>query len=171
LIRAHEYGFPRTNITNKIIVQTYKYDGSKHRRWSASIQRQEGSLLVLDARFDKEIIHDLIGTIASGTISTEYYWLDRWFNVFRFAAPDGRLQRYYCNINVPPVFDGEILTYIDLDIDLLVQPDLSYRVLDREDFESNATLFSYSNELRQNVDRALNGVIVLIESREFPFNE
>jgi protein associated with RNAse G/E len=125
---------------------------------------------VLDARFDKEIIHDLIGTIASGTISTEYYWLDRWFNVFRFAEPDGRLQRYYCNINVPPAFDGEILTYIDLDIDLLVQPDLSYRVLDREDFESNAALFSYSDELRQNVERGLNEVIALIESREFPFS-
>jgi uncharacterized protein len=162
---------PRIRITNEIIVQTYKYDGSKHRCWSASIQRQEGALLVLDARFDKEIVHDLIGTIASGTVSTEYYWLDRWFNVFRFATADGRLQSYYCNINVPPVFDGEILSYVDLDIDLLVQPDLSFRVLDLEDFESNAALLSYSNEVRQSVARALREVIVLIESRGFPFNE
>ena len=101
---------PETKITNPIIVQTYKYDGSEHRRWSARIQRQEGSLLVLDARFNEEIIHELIGTIASGTVSTEYYWLDRWFNVFRFAAPDGCLQSYYCNINVPPVFDGQMLS-------------------------------------------------------------
>lgn len=86
-------------------------------------------------------------------------------------APDGRLQCYYCNISVPPAFDGETLSYVDLDIDLLVQPDLSYRILDREDFESNAALFSYSDALRQNVERALNEVIALIESRVFPFNE
>ena len=159
------------NSANSIIVQTYKYDGSEHRRWSASIQRQEGSLLVLDACFDEDIKHDLIGTIARGTISTEYYWLDRWFNIFRFATPAGSLQSYYCNINVPPVFEGRTLNYIDLDIDILVQPDLSYRVLDREDFESNAARFGYSDDVRRHAEEALNEVIALIESRTFPFNE
>jgi uncharacterized protein len=155
---------------NAIIVQTYKYDGAEHRRWSASVQRQEGSLLVLDATFDEEINHDLIGTITRGTISTEYYWLDRWFNIFRFSAPDGRLQSYYCNINIPPVLDGEVLRYIDLDIDILVQPDLTYRVVDLEDFESNAKRYGYSNEVRASAENALNEVIALIESGAFPFN-
>ena len=40
---------------------------------------------MLDAVFDEEIEHELLGTISSGTISTEYYWLDRWYNVFRFS--------------------------------------------------------------------------------------
>ena len=158
-------------ITNPIIVQTYKYDGSEHRRWTAGIQRQEGSLLVLDATFDEEINHDLIGTIVAGTVSTEYYWLDRWFNVFRFSAPDGKLKSYYCNINIPPVLDGQVLSYVDLDIDILVQPDFSYRVLDREDFESNAARFGYSDDVRQNTENALNEVIALIDSRAFPFND
>lgn len=157
--------------TNSIIVQTYKYDGARHRRWTASIQRQQGSLLVLDARFAEEINHDLIGTIAAGTISTEYYWLDRWFNIFRFATPAGRLQSYYCNVNVPPVFDGQMLSYIDLDIDILVLPDFSYRVLDLEDFDSNAARFGYSDEVRRNAENALNEVIALIESRAFPFSQ
>ena len=160
-----------TKISSSIIVQTYKYDGSEHRRWSANIQRQEGSLLVLDAAFDEEINHELIGTIASGTISTEYYWLDRWFNIFRFATPDGLLQRWYCNINVPPVFDGRTLSYIDLDIDILVQPDFSYRVLDLEDFESNAASYGYSNDVHQNARKALGELVGLIESQAFPFNE
>ena len=158
-------------VTNPITVRVLKYDGSEHRRWSASIERQEGSLLVLDATFDEEINHDLIGTIARGTISTEYYWLDRWFNIFRFSAPDGRLQCYYCNINIPPVLDGEVLSYIDLDIDILVQPDLSYRVLDLEDFEINAARFAYSIEVRQNVQTALTELRALIDSRTFPFGQ
>ena len=126
--------------------------------------------MVLDAVFDEEIQHDLLGTISSGTISTEYYWLDRWYNVFRFSTPEGRLQSYYCNINVPPVFDGETLSYIDLDIDILVQPDLSYRVLDREDFESNAAKFGYPEKVRQNAEAALNELIKMIQSKAFPFN-
>ena len=160
-----------SQASNSIIVQTYKYDGTEHRRWSATIQRQEGSLLVLDAAFAEEINHDLIGTIARGTISTEYYWLDRWFNVFRFSAPDGRLQSYYCNLNIPPVFAEQQLSYVDLDIDILVQPDFTYRILDREDFEINARRFGYSVEVRQNVEQALSDLIALIESRAFPFAE
>jgi len=159
------------DITNPITVQTYKYDGAEHRRWSARLQRKEGSLLVLDAAFAEEIKHDQIGTIAPGTISTEYYWLDRWFNIFRFSAPDGQLQSYYCNINIPPVFDGRVLSYVDLDLDILVRPDLSYRVLDLEDFESNALRFGYSDEVRRNASEALDELIRLIESRGFPFSE
>jgi protein associated with RNAse G/E len=151
------------------LVRVLKYDGVEHRRWEATVKHLEGSLLVLDATFAEEIQHDLIGVIARGTVSTEYYWLDRWFNVFRFATPEGRLQSYYCNINVPPVFDGETLSYIDLDIDILVQPDFSYRVLDREDFESNAAKFGYPEKVRQNAEAALNELIEMIQSREFPF--
>ena len=126
---------------------------------------------MLDAKFDREIQHELLGTIASGTISTEYYWLDRWYNIFRFAEPSGELRCYYCNINVPPTFDGQVLSYIDLDVDILVESDLSYRVVDREDFELNAVRFGYSNDVRLNAEKALNELIGLIQSRAFPFNE
>ncbi len=158
-------------VTKTITVRACKYDGTEHRSWPAQILRQDGSLLVLDAKFDREIQHDLLGTIASGTISTEYYWLDRWYNVFRFAQPSGELRGYYCNINVPPTFDGRVLSYIDLDVDILIESDLSYRVVDREDFELNAARFGYSNEVRLNAENALNELIRLIESHGFPFNE
>ena len=112
-----------------------KYDGHEHRRWHARIANSDGSLLVLDAVFEEEIQHDLLGTISRGTHSTEYYWLDRWYNVFRFSDPDGKLKSFYCNVNAPPQFDGRVLSYIDLDIDVLVAPDLTYRILDLDDFE------------------------------------
>ncbi len=155
----------------KIIVRACKYDGSEHRRWPATLLRQQNSLLILDAKFDQEIKHDLLGTIASGTTSVEYYWLDRWYNVFRFTDPQGKPRNYYCNINVPPTFDGRVLSYIDLDTDILVEPDFSYRVLDLEEFEQNAVRYGYSSEVRLNAERALHELIALIESRAFPFDE
>lgn len=154
-----------------ITVRAYKYDGSEHRSWKAKVLRQEGSLLVLDATFDKEIKHDLLGIIAPGTKSIEYYWLDRWYNIFRFAQPNGELRSYYCNVNVPPAFDGLVLSYVDLDIDVLVEPDFSYRVVDLEDFEQNAERFGYSEEVQTKAQQALERLIELIEGRTFPFSD
>ena len=148
-----------------------KYDGREHRRWPARIAKREGSLLVLDAVFDEEIEHELLGTIASGTISTEYYWLDRWYNVFRFSDSNQKLRNFYCNINQPPNFDGRVLSYIDLDIDVLVAPDFTYKVLDLEDFEENAKRYAYPEDVQANARRALAELIELIEARAFPFNE
>jgi protein associated with RNAse G/E len=156
---------------SSVTVSVLKYDGLEHRRWPARIARLEGPLLVLDAVFEDEIEHDLLGTISSGTISTEYYWLDRWYNVFRFSDPDRRLKNYYCNVNQPPTFDGRVLSYIDLDIDVLVAPDLTYRILDIEDFEENARRYTYPEEVQANAYRALEELTELIESRAFPFNE
>jgi protein associated with RNAse G/E len=151
-------------------VRVYKYDGLLHRTWPAELLRQEGSLIVLDAKFADEVTHDLLGTIASGTLSLEYYWLDRWYNVFRFVEPDGTLRNYYCNVNVPPTFDGETLSYVDLDLDILVEPDLSYRILDVEDFERNAEDYGYSVEVQANARRAVDELVRMIETRAFPFN-
>ena len=153
------------------MVSVLKYDGSEHRRWPARIAMMNGPLLVLDAVFEDEVEHDLLGTISSGTISTEYYWLDRWYNVFRFSDPDRKLKNYYCNVNQPPSFDGRVLSYIDLDIDVFVAPDLTYKILDVEDFEENARRYAYPEDVQANARRAVDELIALIESGAFPFNE
>ncbi|MGI9065665.1 MAG: DUF402 domain-containing protein [Pyrinomonadaceae bacterium] len=160
-----------TVVGRTILVRACKYDGSEHRRWSAQLIRQEGSLMVLDARFPDEVVHDLLGTIACGTHSLEYYWLDRWYNVFRFAHPNGELRNYYCNVNVPPTFDGEILSYADLDLDILVNPDFSYQLLDSEDFEANIQRYGYSADVQNNARRAVDELVKMIQVREFPFSE
>jgi hypothetical protein len=157
--------------SKSIVVRAQKYDGTEHRSWAARVVEQTDLLLILDAVFDDEIEHDLIGTIVSGTISTEYYWFNRWYNVFRFSDQNGALQSFYCNVNMPPNFDGYVLSYIDLDIDVLVKPDFSYQVLDLEDFEENARRYDYPLDVRENAHAALAELIRLIETRSFPFDE
>ena len=157
-------------LLKSILVQVYKYDGVLHRSWPARLLRRDGSLIVLDAKFPDEVVHDLLGTIAGGTHSLEYYWLDRWYNVFRFALPDGNLRNYYCNVNLPPKFDGKTLSYVDLDLDILVDPDFSYRVLDVEDFERNARQYGYPAQVEANARRAVDELVGMIETRQFPFS-
>ena len=158
-------------LSDKIInVRTYKYDGTEHRQWRAQILKQEDQLLVLDAKFTEEINHPLLGTIQRGTVSIEYYWLNRWYNIFRFLKPNGELRSFYCNVNAPPNFCRGTLSYIDLDIDILVETDLSYTVLDEDEFAINAVKFNYPREVQRHAHQALEELIFLIEQRQYPFN-
>ena len=154
-----------------ITVRAHKYDGSAHRSWSAKVLRREGSLIVLNAVFAEELQHHLLGTIERGTASLEYYWLDRWYNIFRFQEPTGELRNYYCNVNIPPEFDGEVLRYIDLDIDILVNADLSYTVLDQDEFEQNSQTYGYPEEVRKHARLAVTELEQLIKTHGFPFSE
>lgn len=154
----------------EIFVHSCKHDGRVHRRWPARISRREGSLIVLDAVFAEEIKHALIGTIEAGTHSTEFFWTDRWYSVFRFQTPDGRLLRFYCNINTPARLESGILSFVDLDVDVLVNPDYSYTVLDEDEFKLHAELYGYPQTFRENVGLALEELIRLVDSRQFPFS-
>jgi hypothetical protein len=154
----------------EVVVRSCKQDGRVHRCWPARVARREGSLIVLDAFFAEEIKHALIGTIEAGTLSTEFFWTDRWYSVFRFQAPEGRLLKFYCNINTPPTLESGALTFVDLDVDVLVQPDYSFEVLDEDEFERHAELYGYTSAYRTRVKEALDELRHLIENRQFPFN-
>jgi protein associated with RNAse G/E len=158
------------NAAENVTVRTFKYDGSAHRKWQARISKIEEPLIILDAKFEEEINHPLLGTVAPGTLSIEYYWLDRWYNIFRFIQPTGELRNFYCNVNLPPAFRGNVLSYIDLDIDILVAPDLSYSILDEEEFAANASRFNYPADVLRNSQKALEQLISLIKEGSFPFN-
>ena len=151
-------------------VDSLKFDGRLHRSWPARLVRQDGTLLVLEGVFETEVRHALLGHIPAGTLSTEFYWTDRWYSVFRFRAPTGQLRCYYCNVNRPAEFDDEILSFVDLDIDVLVAPDFSYTVLDEDEFEAHAAEFGYDEALRARVHESLAELLRLIEARAFPFD-
>lgn len=166
-----ETEFEPQSPARSILVRACKFDGSLHRRWHAVLIQQKDSLLILDAKFEDEVQHDLLGTLLRGTKSLEYYWLDRWYSIFRFSEPTGELRNFYCNINLPPVLQEGTLSYIDLDIDVLVYPDLSYQILDEDEFAVNALRYNYPAELQAQAQRALHELITLVEERQFPFED
>jgi uncharacterized protein len=153
-----------------ITVRVLKHDGAEYRCWNASLARQEGSLLVLHAAFENDVQHDLLGNISRGTRTIEYYWLDRWYNIFRFLESDGSTKLFYCNVNMPPAISGGVLSYIDLDIDILVQPDFSYQLLDLDEFASNTLHYGYSEPVKRQAQSAIDELISMIETRQFPFS-
>jgi protein associated with RNAse G/E len=154
---------------DQITVRVLKYDGTEYRRWDATLAQRDESLIVLAAEFADEVQHHSLGNIRRGTRTIEYYWLDRWYNIFRFLETDGATKLYYCNVNMRPEISRGILSYIDLDLDILVQPDFSYQVLDLEEFEANAVRYGYTDQVKRQAHKALAELISMIETRQFPF--
>lgn len=153
----------------RITVNSLRFDFSIRRSWECYLAARQGDLIVLDGLFERQIIHDELGTIRRGTVSREYYWLDRWYNIFIFWEPEGALRNWYCNIGMPPSFRDGQLEYVDLDIDVLVYPDRTYRILDLDEFSRNAELFSLPVQIAERAHESLEELIQLIGGRGFPF--
>ena len=161
----------REAVGRVVRVDSLKFDGRLHRSWPARLVRRDGTLFVLEGVFETEVRHQMLGTIPAGTLSTEFYWTDRWYSIFIFRAPTGALRYCYCNVNRPAEFDGRTLRFVDLDIDVLVAPDFSYTVLDEDEFEANAAAYAYPEELRVRARGALAQLLRLIEARGFPLDQ
>ncbi len=158
------------NSNESITINSRKFDGTIHRTWTANLVERKDKLLSFIGKFEKEINHSKLGLIGRGTISYEFYWLDGWFNIFRFHEPDGSLRNFYCNVNMPPRFENKVLDYIDLDIDVLVWKDFSVEILDTDEFTENSKKYEYSVEIKNKTTESLRKILELIENRSFPFD-
>jgi protein associated with RNAse G/E len=151
-------------------VEAYKFDRTIHRTWKVRLVEENSELWTFVGVFETEVRHALLGVIRRGTISFEYYWKNLYFNVFRFCEPTGELKMFYCNINLPPILQKGVLSYVDLDIDVLVQPNFNFEVVDLEEFAENAERLKYPLEIISRAHEALDELTQLIKRRQFPFN-
>jgi uncharacterized protein len=159
-----------TKSLQNTTINSRKFNGKIHRSWKAALTKKQNSLLIFEGQFEEEVRHDELGVIRRGTISYEYYWLDRWYNVFEFHEPEGDLRNFYCNLNMPPTLENNILDYIDLDIDVLVSKNFEVKILDREEFEEHSKLYGYSEDLIAKTLETLDELLKIIEVRKFPFS-
>jgi len=151
-----------------ITVNSRKYDGTIRKSWTCELVEQVDQLIVAVGSFDADVNHSELGLITKGTLSYEYFWLDRWYNIFRFVTADGAFRYFYCNVCMPPQFSNDVLDYVDLDIDVVVNADFSYRILDRDDFKANAELYRYPAEVRDRVETSLEELLELIKLGDLP---
>lgn len=153
-----------------VTINSRRFDGQIQKSWKATFIGQKGSLLNFLGKFEEEINHPRLGVIRRGTISYEFYWLDRWYNIFRFHEPEGNLRNFYCNLNLPPKFDNTVLDYVDLDIDVLVWKDFRFELLDLDEFHLHSEYFHYPDEVKNKIHESLDELLQMIKKRKSPFN-
>ncbi|MDQ6659922.1 MAG: DUF402 domain-containing protein [Chloroflexota bacterium] len=96
----------------------------------------------------------------------EYYYTDRWFNIFDIATAEGVRKGWYCNIAEPAVIYAEHIKQIDLLLDVWVAPDGKTLVLDEDEFAADTTL---TQEQRRGAEQGLQSLLEMIESRQEMF--
>jgi protein associated with RNAse G/E len=118
-----------------IIVIKRDIQGKETWRYSGKMLERGRHHIVLEAFFDREdrLFHDM--TLAMGDRFVETYYTKRWYNIFEIHARENdQIRGWYCNIGQPAVIDGNVLSYIDLALDLLVFPDGRQIILDEDEF-------------------------------------
>lgn len=158
-----------TESGTEITVNARALDGQLKKSWKCRKIDSEGSTLILLGEFSEDVHHKELGLVRAGTLSYEYFFPDRWYNVFRFEEPSGTLRNWYCNITMPPEISGHTVEYVDLDIDVLIWPDRSIKILDVEEYEENARKHALSQDAREQVSSALTELLAAFQKAEFPF--
>ena len=100
---------------------------------------QEPNHLLVHARWTHDSLHYDYVSYEYGDHFFEHYYLDKWFNIFEFRSPAGKLKGWYCNVTKPATLSGNVITSEDLELDLFVSVDRrTVLTLDEDEFEARA---------------------------------
>jgi protein associated with RNAse G/E len=77
----------------------------------------------------------------------QFFWPQRWF-MFSAFYHDAELLHTYVNIIQPATMQLDRVSYVDLDLSMLLKPDLSYEVLTQAEFEHASHVLHYNEETR-----------------------
>ena len=98
----------------------------------------------------------------------EWFYADRWFNIFRVRDGDtNALKGWYCNITRPPVIEARQVAAEDLCLDVFVYPDGRTLLLDEEDFAE----LNLPKDDVEKAWQAVDAIRRLVEKRLPPFDE
>ena len=162
--------------THNFVIKSFKHNGHLHRMWLEN-KRVPDELLHPD--------HAALGMVVTVNCRTRIVeaagseWFSRspgvtfflpgtWFNVVALIENGG--VRYYCNIASPPYVHGNLLTYIDYDLDLIVTPNGDKILVDQDEYERHKVSYHYSPAVEEKVRDGLAQLNERVDKKAEPFN-
>lgn len=132
-------------------------------RYQGIVVNNLGNEVTVEAKFNKDDFFFNGIQLKKGDTFIETYYADRWYNIFAmYDRDDGQLKGWYCNITYPANLTVNLISYVDLALDLLVKPDGEQIILDREEFE----ILDLEDQEREQAEKALEELKALF-SRKF----
>jgi protein associated with RNAse G/E len=153
-------------VGSPVHVRKLRPDGSQAYAWDGEVLRCDQAGIVLRAYFNVDFRDLGYTTFRRGDEFIEFYYWDRWFNVFQVSAADGTLKGWYANVGLPAeLTDGGELIYVDLELDVWTDPNGEFTVLDQEEFDA---LVQDHIELAEGAERGRETLLALVESGRLP---
>jgi uncharacterized protein len=138
--------------------EVWRYEGE-------AIERSD-THIVLEAFFNREDRDDSYIIWRRGDRFVEYFYTDRWYNIFEIHDVDSdAIKGWYCNITRPARFTDTTIASDDLALDLFVYPDGRTLLEDEDEFAA----LSISDEDRAQAQAALYTLTGLVEQHQPPF--
>ena len=137
----------------KIKVQKKDLAGNVLIEYEGEELHRDEHAITLEALFTRDDMPFMDVVFKKADRFVEYYYSDRWYNIFViYDRDDGRLKGWYCNIGKPAVIEDQLVSYVDLALDLWVSTDGKQTVLDPDEFEA----LELTDELRSAALRGLD---------------
>jgi len=103
----------------------------------------------------------------TGDRFVEYYYSDRWFNIFDIADAQGTRKGWYCNIAEPAHITEHQIAQVDLLLDVWVSPDGKPLILDEDEFATDTMM---SDAQRRGAQTGLQALLKMLEARQEAFS-
>lgn len=134
--------------------------------YAGTVLERAADRVVLEARFNRATVDLGYTVLEHHDRFVEYIYADRWYNIFEVhSVHDDRLKGWYCNIALPAVFSSDTIEQVDLALDVWVDPDGSYQLLDEEEFAA----LDIDRATRLRAQQAAGELIYLLYQRAAPF--
>jgi hypothetical protein len=123
------------------LITVYKHNdrGDYVFHYAGEVVERGDDWVCLQARFGRADVDVGYVVFRRGDLMTEWFYSDRWYNIFRIDdVDDGRLKGWYCNITRPALLDADRIINEDLALDVFVTPAGDILLDDEDEFDALA---------------------------------
>ena len=104
-------------------------------QYEGEVVGRGANFICIQARFNRDKADIGVMVFRRDDLMTEWFYTDRWYNVFKVQDASGeRLKGYYCNITRPAEITDETIAADDLALDVFVSPEGEITLLDEDEF-------------------------------------
>ena len=149
-----------------ITIRKLDHAGRQVTAYPGRVLRRDDSAIVLRTYWDRASLDVGYVVLEPGDRWTEYFYADRWYNIFEIRAGDRCLKGWYCNVTRPAHITADEVSAEDLALDLWVAPDGEMLVLDEDEFAA----LSLPPPERDAAQNALIELQAMVARRAKPFD-
>lgn len=149
-------------------IHSYKHNKKIHKTWDEAVLLEETNDYIVCANNETIVLKADNRVWKTKEPAIMFFYKENWFNVIAQIKTKGIY--YYCNIATPYILDGNLIKYIDYDLDLRVFPDGAYKILDKSEYAYHKKKMNYGDDLDLIIKTEMKNLIKMVVNKEYPFN-